>query len=272
MTIMRINCAHEHPDDWAAMIANLRQAEAKLGKSCRVAFDLAGPKLRTGAIEPGPEVIRFKPTRDALGRVLTPATVRFSDEPVADDDEAITIPVEPKLIRTARPGDRIHLEDARGRRRELEVNMITERSCICTSDRTGCVTSETTRSLIRDEVCILSSCVGHLPAREQALVLEAGDSLIVTPDAILGRDALHDQHDKVLEPAHIGCTLPDTLTAVECGQRILFDDGKFEGTIREVRPAQVRLELFRAGAGTAKLRAEKGINVPDTELQLSAWV
>ena len=270
MTIMRINCAHDHPDAWAAMLANLRQAEAKLGKSCRVAFDLAGPKLRTGAIEPGPEVIRFKPMRDALGRVLAPAIVRFSEEPSDDDDEAFTIPVEPTLIRTARPGDRIHLEDARGRRRELEVNMITERSCICTSDRTGYVSSETKLSLIRDEVCILISRVGHLPAREQALVLEAGDSLIVTPDTILGRAALHDEHDKVLEPAHIGCSLPEILTAVQAGQRILFDDGKFEGTIREVRPDQFRVELFRAGAGTAKLRAEKGINVPDTQLQLAA--
>jgi pyruvate kinase len=270
MTIMRVNCAHDHPDAWAAMLANLRRAEAKLGKSCRVAFDLAGPKLRTGAIEPGPEVIRFKPTRDALGRVLTPAIVRFSEAPADADDEAFTIPVDPRLIRTARPGDCIRLEDARGRHRELQVNMITERSCICASDRTGYVTSDTTLSLIRDQACILTSQVGHLPAREQALVLEAGDSLIVTRDTIPGRAALHDEHDQVLEPAHIGCSLPEILTAVKAGQRILFDDGTFEGTIREVRPDQFRVELFRAGAGTAKLRAEKGINVPDTQLQLSA--
>lgn len=270
MTIMRVNCAHDHPDAWAAMLANLRRAEAKLGKSCRVAFDLAGPKLRTGAIEPGPEVIRFKPTRDALGRVLTPAIVRFSEEPADADDEAFTIPVESTLIRTARPGDRIRLEDARGRHRELQVNMITERSCICASDRTGYVTSDTMLSLIRDQVCILTSQVGHLSAQEQALVLEAGDSLIVTRDTIPGRAALHDEHDQVLEPAHIGCSLPEILTAVKAGQRILFDDGTFEGTIREVRPDQFRVELFRAGAGTAKLRAEKGINVPDTQLQLSA--
>jgi pyruvate kinase len=270
MTMMRINCAHDHPDAWAAMLDNLHRAEAKLGKSCRVAFDLAGPKLRTGAIEPGPEVMRFKPTRDALGRVSTPAIVRFSVAPDDDDDEAFTLPVEPTLIRTARPGDRIRLEDARGRHRELQVDMITEQACICTSDRTGYVTSDTRLSLIRDDVCILRSRVGHLPAREQALVLEAGDSLIVTLDSIPGRPALHDEHDKVLEPAHIGCSLPELLTAVQAGQRILFDDGKFEGTIREVRPDQFRVELFRAGTGTAKLRAEKGINVPDTQLQLSA--
>jgi pyruvate kinase len=244
MTIMRVNCAHDHPDAWAGMLANLRRAEAKLGKSCRVAFDLAGPKLRTGAIEPGPEVIRFKPTRDALGRVLTPAIVRFSEAPADADDEAFTIPVEPTLIRKARPGDRIRLEDARGRHRELQVNMITERSCICASDRTGYVTSDTTLSLIRNQACILTSQVGHLPAREQGLVLEAGDSLIVTRDTIPGRAALHDEHDKVLEPAHIGCSLPEILTVVKAGQRILFDDRRFEGTIREVRPDQFRVGII----------------------------
>ncbi|NES92918.1 pyruvate kinase, partial [Okeania sp. SIO2B9] len=51
MNIMRVNCAHDNREVWTKMIQNLRQAETELGKSCRISFDLGGPKLRTGKIE-----------------------------------------------------------------------------------------------------------------------------------------------------------------------------------------------------------------------------
>ena len=53
MDCVRINCAHDSPDAWARMIANLRRAEQAVGRKCRVLMDLAGPKLRTGPISPG---------------------------------------------------------------------------------------------------------------------------------------------------------------------------------------------------------------------------
>lgn len=50
MNCARINCAHESPIEWAAMIDNLRRAERELGRSCKVYMDLAGPKNRTGEV------------------------------------------------------------------------------------------------------------------------------------------------------------------------------------------------------------------------------
>src|SRR5262245_31959528 len=50
MTVMRVNCAHDGPEVWARMIQHLRTAQARRGAACKVAFDLAGPKLRTGAV------------------------------------------------------------------------------------------------------------------------------------------------------------------------------------------------------------------------------
>ena len=75
MNIMRINCAHDDPEVWARMIANLRRAEEELGRTGAVAMDLAGPKLRTGPMEPGPAVLKWRPTRDPYGWVLAPARI-----------------------------------------------------------------------------------------------------------------------------------------------------------------------------------------------------
>lgn len=50
MNVMRINTAHDGPDEWLAMIENLRDARRATGRDCRVFADLSGPKLRTTSI------------------------------------------------------------------------------------------------------------------------------------------------------------------------------------------------------------------------------
>ena len=49
--VCRINCAHDDPEAWARMAANARAASTRTGRPVRVLMDLAGPKIRTGAIE-----------------------------------------------------------------------------------------------------------------------------------------------------------------------------------------------------------------------------
>jgi len=53
MNCMRINCAHDTPEIWGRMIDHLERARQELGLPCRILMDIAGPKLRTGATEPG---------------------------------------------------------------------------------------------------------------------------------------------------------------------------------------------------------------------------
>jgi len=49
--VVRINCAHDGPSVWAAMIANLRAAEKATGCRARILADLGGPKVRTGQVQ-----------------------------------------------------------------------------------------------------------------------------------------------------------------------------------------------------------------------------
>jgi pyruvate kinase len=50
MNCARINCAHDTPAQWQAMIAHVRRAEQECGRTCRILMDLAGPKARTGQV------------------------------------------------------------------------------------------------------------------------------------------------------------------------------------------------------------------------------
>lgn len=73
---MRINCAHDTPDDWSAMIAHVRRAEAEVGRRAKVAMDLGGPKTRTEAVLT-PKNSRIVPGDTLL---LTPNEPRQSDK------------------------------------------------------------------------------------------------------------------------------------------------------------------------------------------------
>lgn len=43
---VRINCAHDSPETWEAIIGYVRRAEAQTGQRCKIMMDLAGPKPR----------------------------------------------------------------------------------------------------------------------------------------------------------------------------------------------------------------------------------
>jgi pyruvate kinase len=130
MNIMRINCAHDSVAEWLRMVENLRAAEKETGKACKIAFDLAGPKLRTGPISRSPGIIRWKPVRNELGQVTRSAYIAFCGENYPSGDEAIAIPVKGSIFRRAQAGHNIELTDTRGRSRTLLVVEVDRSSCV----------------------------------------------------------------------------------------------------------------------------------------------
>ncbi|WP_240002504.1 pyruvate kinase [Oleisolibacter albus] len=144
---VRINCAHDGQAAWAAMIANLRAAEAACGRRVAVLMDLAGPKVRTGAV---------------------------------------------------------------------------------------------------------------LAARKR---VRLGERILLTRAAPEARaDA----------PFQAQCSIPAILDRVRVGQPVFIDDGKLGGTVETVDAAGVWLRLTRAGPEGEKLKPEKGLNFPETDLGLAA--
>jgi pyruvate kinase len=274
MNIMRINCAHDSAAKWLRMVENLRAAQKETGKACKIAFDLAGPKLRTGPVSPSPGIIRWKPVRNELGQVTRSAYIAFCSENYSSEDETIAIPVKGSIFRHAQAGCTIEVTDTRGRVRSLLVVEVDRSSCVCTNDRTGYVIHGTKLRLFRGKELLYEDEVGVLPEVEYALSLSTGDDLLLTPVEVPGKPAEYEEDEIDYQPAQIGCSLSAVFNDAKPGERIFFDDGKIEGVIRAVHKegAEPRLEvkITNARNGTVKLRAEKGINLPDTKLRISA--
>jgi pyruvate kinase len=279
MDCMRINCAHDDPVGWKQMIENLRRAEQALGRKCRVLMDLAGPKLRTGPIEPGPQVIKWSPRRNSFGEVIAPAKIWLHPEgqSIAPPTHADAIlPVSEHWLKKLRIGDRIEFKDRRGARRRVRVIEAVEQCFWLESYDTAYVTPGTVLRLRRDRrdkakhKKSSETTVGPLPAREQFLILKEGETLLLTDEQIPGQPAQWDVNGKLIRPAQIGCTLPAVFADVRAGESIWFDDGKIGGVIESVESQQLLIRITQANSRGDKLRADKGINLPDSTLRLPA--
>lgn len=66
------------------------------------------------------------------------------------------------------------------------------------------------------------------------------------------------------------CTLADPLEVAQPGQRMLIDDGKIHCVIDQVREGMLIASVRRCKEEGAKLKPEKGINFPDTDLAIPA--
>jgi pyruvate kinase len=276
MDCMRINCAHDDADAWARMIDHLRRAQKQHGRPCQVLMDLAGPKIRTGPLEPGPAVVKFKPSRDTRGEVTEPARVwLFAQEQPhrAPTPADASLPVPARWLAQLRADDAIRFVDARGAARTLRVVAVDREGCWCEAHKSCYVESGTTLRLERltaGATADAEAPIGPLPPREQPLTLAVGDQLVVTSGAIPGRNAIRDEHQHVLTPATIGCTAEEIFADVQVGDRIWFDDGKIGGVVRQRESDRLGVAITRARAGAARLASEKGINLPDTELKVPA--
>lgn len=70
--------------------------------------------------------------------------------------------------------------------------------------------------------------------------------------------------------ARVSLTLPEVFQSVKEGQSIWFDDGAIGGVIQSIHPDYLVVEITQAPAGGARLKHEKGINLPDTHFDLPA--
>jgi pyruvate kinase len=270
MQIMRINCAHDGPLQWARMVRYLRQAERQLGRTCKVAFDLAGPKLRTGPIQTLPGVIKWRPQRDGYGRMVAPAVVHFSNASEAPPGNKQPIRVCGADLSAVRSGDMVHLVDARGRKRMLRVVEANAAICTCHADTTAYVASDTTIAFKRGKKFIVRTTVAPMPPMAQRIALRPGDQLLLRRGTTPGRPALVDRTGKVLAPAEISCELDSVFAVAKSGERIFFDDGRIEGRIRASHADFLTVDIVNASGKNANLGEGKGINLPDTDLRLPA--
>ncbi len=270
MNIMRINCAHDSPATWQAMVDNLRSAEARSGLSCLVHVDLAGPKVRTGPIEPVGRVVKVRPKRDAFGRVVRPGRlwITDSDEPAANGSQRL--PVSTACLGKLECGDELRFHDARGKRRSLHVVDEADGGFFAEAERTAYLMTGMPLRIRRSDKKIGSITVGLLPEVSEPIRLDVGDELVLVREFAYGMAAPRDENLIATGPASIHCTLTEAFDQVKPEQAVWFDDGRIGGVVQKNSGDEMLIRITHTGPNGGRLRAEKGINFPDTDLAVDA--
>ncbi|MCB0999881.1 MAG: pyruvate kinase [Ilumatobacteraceae bacterium] len=265
MDVARINTAHDDLRTWSQMHQRVRDAAARHGRSVTVAYDLAGPKLRTGALRPGPPVMRIRPARDAFGRVVSPARLLLtgSTSPeVAPPGDVVVVPVQDgRWPGRRRVGEEIRVVDTRGASRRWRVVETGAAGCLVTAERTAYLSTDLHLEVdgADDETAIAD--LAPIPAAHR---VARGDTVVVRASSEPGLPTGPGEEHV------IGCSLPEVLAHVRVGERMSFDDGKLGGIVRRVDVGEAHVEITEARSHVVKLRGEKGINLPDTDLPTAA--
>jgi pyruvate kinase len=267
MNTIRINCAHDSSFEWLAMIEHARMAMKKTGKKAKITMDLGGPKIRTGVIEPGPKVAHLRPERNSLGQVTNPGRAGLLPEgQMFPDEENIYIPVPKNLIEQLGVGDLIMFKDTRDKKRHLKVVHLEGEVAWVNCYDTAYL--QTGMELILEQE-MSTYRIGEIPPLEQFLRLKKGDRLIIHKKVLPGEPAAYDEDGNLLKMAHVSCTSSEVFEYVKEGDVVVFDDGKIVGSILENTSEELLIDITYAKELGSKLKADKGINFPLSDLNIS---
>jgi len=283
MNLARINCAHDDAATWERMIANVRRAESRLGQRCAILMDLAGPKIRTTGIVSELPVKRIKVVKDNYGKVIAPTAVNLAAESVGGrrgepvpSSSIYQFTIPGTLHANLAEGDRLEFEDARGKERYFEVVRKTDDGSWLTHCYHGAYL--TPGILLRWRrlgnqghwQTLAEYPLGTFTGKSAAVSLNLNDLFVLMNNAAHATPAVYDDAGRCVEPARIGCTLPEVVGRLKPGHSVWIDDGHVGAVVESIHPQGALLRVTHVGPKGFGVRSDKGLNFPDTDLDLPA--
>jgi pyruvate kinase len=172
--------------------------------------------------------------------------------------------------------DTIHFRDARDAHRSLRIVKVDGKCCWAEMNQTAYFVPGMELQVDLSEDSHRTSTkqskgrIGPIPPRLQVLLLKPGETLIVNRSDKPGRPASRDEKGRVTSPAQIGISLPNFLEHAKAGEPIWFDDGKIGGVITSLNAKSLHVKITQARPEGEKLGEAKGINLPDTRIDMPA--
>ena len=280
MDCARINCAHDGDVAWRKMAEHVRRAERETGRSCRIIMDMAGPKLRTSRVAPGPAVLHLGVKRDERGNVLQPGQVILDATGAPGCGATVNkigqrvparLSVPAAWLDKLKAGDTIVFEDLRKRERRLSVvERLSPGEVLASCEASAYIGVGTTlqhqaKHNKDDHATALSG--DYLPPPAKIRVFEE-DMLLLTREDVAGKPEKRNADGKVTKPAHIACSEAGVFDFLKAGHKVWIDDGRIGAVIEKLDKQGAWLRITRARQQGEIIGAEKGLNFPDSKIAL----
>ncbi|WP_162595859.1 pyruvate kinase [Bacillus sp. CGMCC 1.16541] len=267
MNVARINCAHDSPSIWKALIDRIREAEQNLqqdGKhvSCKIYMDLGGPKIRVGPVRQTTAPVKLSIPRDVYGHKLGAVEGYINTEAEntmihAQSDspfKTFTLAVRAtSSLQYITEGDELHFVDTRGKARSVTVVEKIDKNCIKVHLHDIAYVDEGT-ILHHDTVEMVVRSLVSVP---EIIEVKKGDTL---------RLQLYDYHFHHYnnDSPTVTVTLPSAFKNVKVGDRIFIDDGKVHGIVSYKTSAFIDVNILHPSVKARKVREGNGFNLPDS--------
>lgn len=282
MDCARINCAHDDQVTWKAMVKNIRRAATKSNRPCKILMDLAGHKVRTGPLASAPAIKHIKVRRDVYGNVISPTKILLSAE-TDSTEHGVTLPelvnsrfTLPKELHTQLAlGDRLYFTESRGKKRHIEiVGQISTSHWLAHCLDSTYLAADTPVDWQRRTPSGAYHTLGtfslpSFPGDSLLILMHKGDFLMLTRDTSPGQPACRDEvTGRLIAPARISCTYAGLIDDLEPGVPVWIDDGKLGAVVESITEEGALLRVTHAGPKGVRILSDKGINVPETRLNL----
>lgn len=255
--VLRINGAHESPEEWGKTVEVVRARARALGKSLKVFVDLPGPKLRAGIRRTQAAVLHFPRRKDRLGNTTGPTPLvlvpKFAIRP--------QVPVPAEWFGRLRAGDRLSLRDAGGRARELVIQTVSAQEARAECARSLYITQGLALEWRRGRRWLERGCIGAIPREPCDVLLDRNDRFILNES---GRANAAERLPALM------CPEPGVLRQVKRGERVVLDDGRIVAVVESGGADGLICRVTQTAKSPARLRSGKGLAFPDSHVSLAA--
>ncbi len=270
VSIVRINTAHDTPEIWRSMAQMIRKInrEARSTHPIRIYVDLAGPKIRTGYFRR--VIVPFKTcTSRVQTLVLIPESqggTRIEEDPQSPGSFRAFVAVEEAFYREMAHADYVEFDDHDRKPRHFKIAEYTPTHCRLECGKKVMITPQTRLTIQLEKKSFLSTRPLRFDTVPETIRLFAGDRVMLCRSDKEGRK-FEEGEIRALIP----CTMADAVfPKIREKDRIYIDDGKIGLSVLKKTDDGILAEVSSVKPGGAVVREEKGINFPDTPLDIPA--
>lgn len=268
--IFRINTAHDTPSYWKEMADLILEMNKSLDEKEKVKIfvDLAGPKIRTGKIAKSD-----LPIMVGSNKVAKELLIYHGDEESKAESKDIQslknipaqIVVNKHFYKKFENNSVIKVKDMNGKKAKITVKIKYDDYSICEIDKKVFLDKSSFLKYDKQETTIK-----NILPQTQIIRVFVGDELVITQSDLLGRPALLDDKQNIVEPAIINCSYLGVIENVKVGEKVYIDDGKVGLKIVKKLEDRIYCQVISAKQNGVVIKEEKGINFPSTYIKVPA--
>ena len=109
-----------------------------------------------------------------------------------------------------------------------------------------------------------------LTPQDSVCLIRSGDVLYISESDQPGKPAFHDSNGELLNPGRLSLSIPEVYRDTRPGASIFFDDGRISGIVEKCDAKQLQVRITHTRNPVETLEGNRGVNLPDTDLNLPA--